>query len=117
MAERAYERFLKDPNKEEAVNIDIKDSKPLDLDQIKLKIQIKLKNNIKVASKYPNITKKFFLEKGFQCSVMKLYGSIELAAVLNMVDAIVDLVETGRTLKENGLKAVSYTHLTLPTKA
>ena len=39
MAERAYERFLKDPNKEEAVNIDIKDSKPLDLDQVKYKIQ------------------------------------------------------------------------------
>ncbi len=70
------------------------------------KNKIKLKNNIKVASKYPNITKKFFLEKGFQCSVMKLYGSIELAAVLNMVDAIVDLVETGRTLKENGLKEI-----------
>ena len=67
------------------------------------KNKIKLKNNIKVASKYPNITKKFFLEKGFQCSVMKLYGSIELAAVLNMVDAIVDLVETGRTLKELSL--------------
>ena len=42
MAERAYERFLKDPNKEEAVNIDIKDSKPLDLDQVKYKIQQEL---------------------------------------------------------------------------
>ena len=43
MAETAYERFLKDPNKEEAVNIDIKDSRPLDLDQVKLKIQNELK--------------------------------------------------------------------------
>jgi len=42
MAETAYERFLKDPNKEEAVNIDIKDQKPLDLDQVKLKIQNEL---------------------------------------------------------------------------
>jgi len=42
MAETAYERFLKDPNKEEAVNIDIKDSKPLDIDQVKLKIQNEL---------------------------------------------------------------------------
>ena len=74
------------------------------------KNKIKLKNNIKVASKYPNITKKFFHEKGFQCSVMKLYGSIELAAVLNMVDVIVDLVETGRTLKENGLKEIDLIH-------
>ena len=42
MAETAYERFLKDPNKDEAVSIDIKDQKPLDLDQIKLKIQNEL---------------------------------------------------------------------------
>ena len=42
MAETAYERFLKDPDKEEAVNIDIKDSKPLDIDQVKLKIQNEL---------------------------------------------------------------------------
>ena len=41
---------------------------------------------------------------------MKLYGSIELAAVLNMVDVIVDLVETGRTLKENGLKEIDLIH-------
>ena len=42
MAETAYERFLKDPNKEEAVSIDIKEQKPLDLDQVKLKIQNEL---------------------------------------------------------------------------
>ena len=42
MAETAYERFLKDPNKEEAVNIDIKEDRPLDLDEVKLKIQNKL---------------------------------------------------------------------------
>ena len=42
MAETAYERFLKDPDKEEAIKVDIKDSKPLDLDQIKFKIQNEL---------------------------------------------------------------------------
>ena len=42
MAETAYERFLKDPDKEEAVNIEIKDQKPLDLDQVKFKIQEEL---------------------------------------------------------------------------
>jgi hypothetical protein len=47
MAETAYERFLKDPNKEEAVNIDIKDSRPLDLDQVKLKIQNELAGQTK----------------------------------------------------------------------
>ena len=47
MAETAYERFLKDPNKEEAVSIDIKDQKPLDLDQVKLKIQNELATQTK----------------------------------------------------------------------
>ena len=42
MAETAYERFLKDPTREEAVEVDIKDPKPLDLDQVKLKIQNEL---------------------------------------------------------------------------
>ena len=63
----------------------------------------KLKNNMKVATKYPNVTKKFFQEKGLPCSVLKLYGSIELAAVLGLSDAVVDLVESGQTLKQNGL--------------
>ena len=70
------------------------------------KKKIKLKNNMKIATKYPSITKNFFYTKGYQCSVMKLYGSIELAAVLDMADVIVDLVETGKTLKQNGLKEI-----------
>ena len=40
------------------------------------------------------------------CSVLKLYGSIELAAVLGMADVVVDLVESGQTLKQNGLKEI-----------
>ena len=63
----------------------------------------KLKNNMKVATKYPTITKKFFQNKGLPCSVLKLYGSIELAAVLGLSDVVVDLVESGQTLKQNGL--------------
>ena len=63
----------------------------------------KLKNNMKVATKYPNVTKKFFQDKGLPCSVLKLYGSIELAAVLGLSDVVVDLVESGQTLKQNGL--------------
>ncbi|MED5502763.1 MAG: ATP phosphoribosyltransferase [Pseudomonadota bacterium] len=62
-----------------------------------------LKNNMKVATKYPTITKKFFQNKGLPCSVLKLYGSIELAAVLGLSDVVVDLVESGQTLKQNGL--------------
>ena len=62
-----------------------------------------LASNMKVATKYPMITKKFFQDEGLPCSVLKLYGSIELAAVLGLSDVIVDLVETGQTLKDNGL--------------
>ena len=58
---------------------------------------------MKVATKYPVITKKFFQSKGLPCSVLKLYGSIELAAVLGLSDVVVDLVESGQTLKQNGL--------------
>ena len=66
----------------------------------------KLASNMKIATKYPSLTQDFFLSKGIPCSVLKLYGSMELAAVLNLSDAIVDLVDTGKTLKENGLKEI-----------
>ncbi len=61
-------------------------------------------NNMKIATKYPNAAKKYFAEKGLQCSILKLYGSIELAPVLSLSDFIVDIVESGKTLRENGLK-------------
>lgn len=60
-------------------------------------------SNIRVATKYPNITKKFFAKKGVQVEVIKLSGSMELAPTLNMCKRIVDLVSTGNTLKVNGL--------------
>jgi len=61
-------------------------------------------NNMKIATKYPNAAKKYFEGIGLQCSILKLYGSIELASVLSLSDFIVDIVESGKTLKENGLK-------------
>tara|TARA_B100000945_G_scaffold305014_1_gene291076 strand:- start:556 stop:1173 length:618 start_codon:yes stop_codon:yes gene_type:complete len=66
----------------------------------------KLVSNMKIATKYPSLTQDFFLSKGIPCSILKLYGSIELASVLNLSDAIVDLVDTGKTLKENGLEEI-----------
>ncbi len=66
----------------------------------------KLKSNMKIATKYPFLTQEFFQSKGLPCSVLKLYGSMELAAVLGLSDAIVDLVDTGKTLKDNGLKEI-----------
>ena len=59
---------------------------------------------MKIATKYPNAAKKYFQEIGLQCSILKLYGSVELAPVLSLSDFIVDIVESGKTLRENGLK-------------
>lgn len=63
-------------------------------------------SNIRVATKYPQLTKKFFATKGVQVETIKLNGSMELAPSLNMCRRIVDLVSSGKTLKENGLKEV-----------
>ncbi len=59
--------------------------------------------HIRVGTKYPNITLKHFLDKGIQVDIIKLYGSIELAPILGLSERVVDLVETGETLKQNGL--------------
>ena len=56
-----------------------------------------------VASKYPNTAKAYFDSKGIRTELIKLNGSIELAPLIGMADVIVDIVETGSTLKENGL--------------
>ncbi len=57
-----------------------------------------------VASKYPNVTKDYFNEKGVDVEVVKIEGSVELAPILGLSDGIVDIVETGSTLKANGLE-------------
>ena len=61
------------------------------------------RTRLKVATKYPEITRRFFLEQGRQVELIKLYGSMELAPVVGLADIIVDLVQTGNTLKANGL--------------
>ena len=81
---------------------------------------------IKVATKYPSFAKDFFSKLSKDIDIVILKGAIEIAPILGLSDCIVDLVQTGKTLKENGLKeldlisnisskSVSYTHLTLPT--
>lgn len=62
--------------------------------------------HIRVATKFPKITEKYFKGKGIQVEIVKLYGSIELAPLVGLSERIVDLVSTGRTLKENGLVEV-----------
>ncbi len=56
-----------------------------------------------IATKYPNVTRNFFEGKGMDIRIIKIEGSVELAPLLGLSDAIVDIVETGSTLKENGL--------------
>jgi ATP phosphoribosyltransferase len=61
------------------------------------------RTRLKVATKYPRITRQFFLEQGRQVELIKLYGSMELAPVVGLADIIVDLVDSGNTLRANGL--------------
>ncbi len=74
--------------------------------------RLKGRNNIadwsglRIATKYPNLTEKFFSQQGIHVEVIKLYGSIELAPLVGLADRIVDLISTGQTLKENGLSVV-----------
>jgi len=85
----------------------------LDMNLGKCKVAIGIKNedeldwskpDIKVATKMVNITKNYFAQKAVGVQVIKLYGSIELAPLVGLADAIVDIVETGNTMRENGLK-------------
>ena len=61
---------------------------------------------LKVASKYPKVAKDFYEKKGIFVETIKLNGSVELAPLIGLSDVIVDIVETGRTLKENGLEVI-----------
>lgn len=64
---------------------------------------LKKVGHIKIGSKYPRVAKNYFKEKGMDVEVIKIEGSVELAPILGLCDGIVDIMETGTTLKENGL--------------
>ncbi len=61
---------------------------------------------ITVASKYPTVARRFFERRGMDVRMIKIEGSVELAPLIGLADCIVDIVETGATLKENGLDVV-----------
>ncbi len=63
-------------------------------------------NTKRIATKYPNVTKAYFEGRGMDVKIIKIEGSVELAPLLNLADGIVDIVETGTTLKENGLEVI-----------
>jgi len=60
---------------------------------------------IKVATKYVNIAQRFYAEQGRQADIIKLYGAMELAPIMGLADEIIDIVDTGNTLRANGLEA------------
>jgi ATP phosphoribosyltransferase len=62
----------------------------------------------RVVTKYTNITRNYFADRGQQVEIIKLYGSMELGPVLGLSDWIVDLVDTGNTLKANGLVTLEH---------
>lgn len=62
----------------------------------------------RIASKYPKVAQDFFARKGMDVEIVKIEGSVELAPLLGLVDGIVDIVETGTTLRENGLVVCEY---------
>tara|TARA_B110000444_G_C18779841_1_gene566862 strand:+ start:418 stop:1050 length:633 start_codon:yes stop_codon:yes gene_type:complete len=67
---------------------------------------VKSGNSIRVATKFVNVAKRYFCEQGFQTEVIKLYGAMELAPVMDLADLIVDIVDTGNTLKANGMTPI-----------
>jgi len=62
---------------------------------------------VRVATKYPNLTRRYFSERGIQVEVVRLDGSIELAPLVGLAERIVDLVQSGETLRANGLVEVA----------
>ena len=93
---------------------------PLDLRIAKCRVSVAVRNDfdyletvrrgarLRVATKYTTIAREFFASKGVHVDMVKLYGSMELAPLTGMADAIVDLVSTGNTLKANHLEAVEH---------
>lgn len=90
---------------------------PLDLRIAKCKLMTAGKKGelapagrIRVATKFVNLAKAFYAKQGVQADIIKLYGAMELAPILNLADEIVDIVDTGNTLRANGLEPREHIH-------
>ena len=88
---------------------------PVDLDIAKCKLMtagpkgmVEPQGRLKVATKFVNSTRRYYAEQGRQVEIIKLYGSMELAPLVGLADLIVDLVDTGNTLKANGLEPFEH---------
>ena len=88
---------------------------PLDLNIARCRMMIAgpknaphIKGRLRIATKYVNCARRYFAEQGQQVEIIKLYGSMELAPLVGLADRIVDLVDTGNTLKANGLEPLEH---------
>ena len=72
------------------------------------KKRAKLTDYTRVATKFPNVAKQFFTSKGMQMEYIKMNGSIELGPIVGLSESIVDIVETGTTLRENNLDEIAF---------
>jgi ATP phosphoribosyltransferase len=88
---------------------------PLDLEIARCKLMVagpvdetSRSGRLRIASKFVNCTKRYYAEQGKQVEMIKLYGSMELAPLVGLADRIVDVVDTGNTLKANGLMPMEH---------
>lgn len=93
---------------------------PLDLQIAKCRVSVAVRNGfdyahavqqgarLKVATKYTTIAREFFAQKGVHVDMIKLYGSMELAPLIGLADKIIDVVDTGNTLRANGLEPQDF---------
>src|SRR5699024_129399 len=88
---------------------------PLDLHIARCKLMVAapqgaqpITGRIRVATKFVNITRRYYAAKGQQADVIKLYGAMELAPIVGLADRIVDVVDTGNTLRANGLEPTEH---------
>lgn len=90
---------------------------PLDLNIARCKLMTAGKQGVsapsarlRVATKFVNLAKAFYAKQGVQADIIKLYGAMELAPILDLADEIVDIVDTGNTLRANGLVPREHIH-------
>ena len=88
---------------------------PLDLKIARCKLMVagpvgvpETAGRMKIATKYVNSTRRYYAEQGKQVEIIKLYGSMELAPLVGLADRIVDVVDTGNTLRANGLAPLEH---------
>ena len=88
---------------------------PLDLNIARCKLMVagkpgalKSTTRLRIATKFVKSAKRYYANKGEQVEIIKLYGSMELAPIVGLADAIVDLVDTGNTLRANGLEPLEH---------